>query len=174
MGEKTKEHLKNLLESFDTAMLITRYDDREHARPMAVAGVEGATTLWFVTHDEAPKSEEIRKDPRVSATFQSGSRFVALSGVATLVTDRAKVHELWRTAWKAWFPNGKDDPSLRLIRVDVTDAEFWDNAGTKGIRYFFEAAKAIVEHRRAETVESQHGRVKSVETNGPASQSGRS
>jgi general stress protein 26 len=161
MGENSKEHLKELLESFDTAMLITRAGEREHARPMAVAGVEGANTLWFVTATTAPKSEEIRRDSRVSVTFQSDWRFVALSGRATLVTDRAKLDQLWKPAWKVWFPEGKDDPTIALIRVTVTDAEFWDNAGTKGIRYAFEAAKALLTNERPPEVEGLHGRVKS-------------
>jgi general stress protein 26 len=142
-------------------MLITHHGEGEHARPMAVAGVEGVNTLWFVTSLNAPKSEEIRRDARVSATFQSDKRYVALSGQAELITDRAKIHQLWKPAWKVWFPEGKDDPSLALIRVTVNDAEFWDDAGTKGLRYVFEAAKALLSKERPGHVEGLHGRVKS-------------
>lgn len=157
MGESTKQHLQELLQSFDTAMFITHHGEQEHARPMAVAGVEGVNTLWFVTSQDTPKSEEIRRDPRVSATFQAQNRYVALSGRAELVTDRAKIHKLWKPSWKVWFPNGKDDPKLTLIRVTVHDAEYWDNAGTKGISYAFQAAKALI---TKEPPEVEHGRVK--------------
>lgn len=163
MGERTKEHLRELLYSFDTGILITRHEEQEHARPMVVAAVEGANTLWFVTSDQSPKAVEIQRDARVSATFQSSRRFVALSGRAELVKDRAKLDELWRLSWKAWFPNGKDDPAISLIRVDVTDAEFWDNSGAKGIRYAFDLAKAWVTKKVPTITEAQHGRVKSVE-----------
>jgi general stress protein 26 len=171
MNENPKEHLKELLESFDTAMLITRCGELEHARPMAVAKVEthgDVTTIWFVTSRDAPKSDEIRNDSRVSATFQSGSRYVALSGTAELAADPAKIKELWKPTWKVWFPEGKDDPKLELIKVNVTDAEFWDNAGTKGIRYVFEAAKALMRHKTPEPMAGLHGRVKqSGETPAP-------
>lgn len=163
MSDTDRDHLKSLLESFDTAMLITRCGEHEHARPMAVAKVETngeVTSIWFVTARDAPKSDEIRKDVRVSATFQSERRFIALSGTAELVTDRAKVKELWNPTWKVWFPDGKDDPKLELIRVTVTDAEFWDNAGTKGIRYVFEAARALVHHKQPGPMAGLHGRVK--------------
>ena len=160
MGESNQDHLKDHLESFDTAMLITHHGEREHARPMAIAGVEDADTLWFVTAEDAPKSDEIRSDARASVTLQSATRYVALSGVASLVDDRRKIHELWKPTWKAWFPNGKDDPKLVLIRVTVTDAEYWDNAGTKGIRYAFAAAKALVTGETAAPASGQHGRVK--------------
>ena len=159
MGESTKEHLKSLLESFDTAMLVTEDGDELHARPMAVADLEEASTLWFVTSRETPKSYEIQRDRRVSVTFQSSARYVALSGVADLVDDRARIHRLWKPSWRVWFPNGADDPQLVLIRVTVTDAELWDNAGSKGIRYAFEAAKALLRREAPAPVEGQHGRV---------------
>lgn len=169
MGESTKEHLKELLASFDTAMLITRDGEQEHARPMALAGVDGANVLWFVTSQWSPKVGEIQQDRRVSATFQSSKRFVALSGTAQLVKDRAKIEALWKAEWKVWFPDGKDDPKISLIRVNVTDAEFWDNAGTNGIKYAFEAAKAVLKGEEPKPVPGVHGR---IETNGntPSSQ----
>lgn len=169
MGEKSTKHLKELLEAFDTAMLITRHGEEAHARPMAVAGVEGANTVWFVTGDRSPKAEEIRDDARVSVTFQGPLKFIALSGRASLVQDPKKIDELWQTSWKAWFPDGKDDPSISLIRVTVTDAEFWDTAGTKGIKYAFEVAKAAVTGSTPEIAPGQHGRVQNPAGGAPVS-----
>ena len=161
MGEISKtRHLNELLESFDTAMLLTRDGDENHARPMAIAAIEGGNTLWFVTSNESPKAEEIRSDRRVSVTLQSNRRFVALSGTSTLVRDRTRIEALWKDAWKVWFPKGKEDPSIALIKVNVEDAEFWDNAGGKGIRYVFEAAKALMSGERPDPVPGAHGRVK--------------
>ncbi|MBX3232146.1 MAG: pyridoxamine 5'-phosphate oxidase family protein [Labilithrix sp.] len=169
MGESSKAHLKELLESFDDAMLITRHGEEMHARPMAVADVEGANTLWFVTSTGAPKSDEIRLDSRVSVTFQSSTRFVALSGRGVLVHDKAKIDQLWKPSWKAWFPNGKDDPSIALIQVTVTDAELWDNAGLKGIRYAFEVAKAALTGTTPDVDAAQHARVKPTNGDAPVS-----
>ena len=53
-------------------------------------------------------------DPRVNVVMQDGRRFVSLSGVASVVDDRALIEELWSESWKVWFPKGKDDPSLRI------------------------------------------------------------
>ncbi len=167
---ESQEHLKDLLEWFDTAMFITHHGERQHARPMTIAAVEGANTLWFATSQDAPKSDEIRSDARASVTMQSPKRYVALSGVATLVEDRAKIHQLWKPTWKAWFPNGKDDPKLVLIRLTVTDAEFWDNAGAKGIRYAFEVAKAMVKGEQPASVAAQHARVQAGDGGEPVSQ----
>lgn len=163
MGESAKrKHLHELLEAFDTAMFMTRHGEALHARPMAVAGVEGTSCVWLATSLGSPKVDELRRDPRVSLTFQSErGRYVALSGSAELVTDRPKIHSLWKDAWRVWFPEGKDDPLLALVRIVVDDAEFWDDAGSRGVRHAFEAVKALASRDRPEPVPGEHGRVKS-------------
>jgi general stress protein 26 len=142
-------------------MFVTRHGEELHARPMAVAAVEGTNCVWLATSIDSPKAEEIRRDPRVSATFQSDKgRYVALSGSAELVPDRAKIDSLWKEVWRVWFPQGKKDPSLALIRITVDDAEFWDDAGAKGVRHVFEQVKAVVTRERPAPVPGEHGRVK--------------
>jgi hypothetical protein len=43
----------------------------------------------------------------------------------------------------AWFPEGKDDPRLTLIRMDLSDAAVWlTEAGP--VRMAFEIAKANI------------------------------
>jgi general stress protein 26 len=164
MGEIAKtQQLAELLESFDTAMLITRHGDGDHARPMAIAEIEGASTIWFVTSNDSPKADEIRKDSRVSVIFQSERKFIALSGTSSIIRERARIDVLWKEVWKVWFPNGKTDPSIALIKVEVQDAEFWDNAGGKGIRYAFEAVKGLIKGERPDAVPGAHGRVKQDE-----------
>src|SRR5688500_18354491 len=78
MGQSAKQHLSKLLESFDTAMLITKYGDGDHARPMAIAEVDGASTIWFVTSTASPKLTELSRDSRVAVTCQSDKKYVAL------------------------------------------------------------------------------------------------
>jgi general stress protein 26 len=101
MSTDTKEKLHELLEEFDTAMLVTRTDSGElRARPMAVAQVEPDGTLWFMTQHASPKVEEIDHDDRVAVVMQSAMKFVSISGEATPVDDRQKVEELWHESWK--------------------------------------------------------------------------
>jgi general stress protein 26 len=45
---------------------------------------------------------------------------------------------MWNPLYKAWFPNGKDDPNITVLRVDVTEGEYWEANSSKlimGIRY---------------------------------------
>jgi len=52
--------------------------------------------------------------------------FACLAGRATIDNDRAMVDKLWSRAAEAWFPGGKDDPNLALLRFDIDDAELWE------------------------------------------------
>ena len=153
------EHLYELLEGFDTAMLVTRAADGHlHARPMAVAELRADADAYFVTSIETPKVAEIRADADVLLTFQSQSQYAAVYGRVNVVRDRELIDRLWKEAWKVWFPRGKSDPSIALLRFDAEHGEFWNNAGMQGVRYAFEAAKAYVRGERPGTSREQHGR----------------
>ena len=155
-----KEHLYDLLQDFDTAMLITRSTDGGmHARPMAVAELEGDGDALFVTRIDSPKVAEIESDADVTLTFQHSNKFAAVYGRAMLVRDRALIERLWKEAWKVWFPQGKADPTLTLLKFDADHGEYWDNTGMEGMKYVFEAAKAYARGDTPRTDEKQHGRV---------------
>ncbi|MFO0746643.1 MAG: pyridoxamine 5'-phosphate oxidase family protein [Myxococcota bacterium] len=158
-----KQTMRELLAKFDTAFLVSHAHGagHYHARPMAVAGKDDDGDLWFVTAIESPKVREIEADPKVLVTFQDGQRFMAMTGEAQVVRDRKKLDEVWSPTMKVWFPEGKDDPSVALLKVDVHEAEYWDNHGVAGLKYLFKAAKALVTGSRVETGDGrQHDRVK--------------
>jgi general stress protein 26 len=145
MATQIGEKLRELLEDFDSAMLVTRTAAGElRSRPMAVADVEPSGLLWFVTERHSGKLEEIARDSHVNVSMQSRMKFVSISGTAVAVDDPRKVAEVWNEAWKVWFPGGKDDPCLTLLKVHAEQGEYWDNSGMSGIKYLIEAGKAYL------------------------------
>jgi general stress protein 26 len=127
---------------FSTAMLVTRRPDGQlRARPLTFAG-EHDGLLCFSTSAESPKVAELSDDPRVAVTMQDDSRYVSISGTAELSDDPALIEKLWREPWRVWFPEGKSDPELRILRVRPVLAEYWDQSGVKGIKYLIEMVKA--------------------------------
>jgi general stress protein 26 len=145
MATSPHTKLQELLEAFDVAMLVTRTTDGQlRARPMALAEVEPDETLWFLTDRHSGKVEELERDRHVAVTMQSKSKFVSLSGTASPVEDWERVARLWKAEWQAWFPGGKDDPNLVLLRVDGQAGEYWDSSGASGVKYLVEAGKALL------------------------------
>jgi general stress protein 26 len=154
--------IRELLEDFDTAMLITQARGQAaRARPMAIARVEADCSLWFFTGRDTEKVQEIQSNDHVLIACQNERRrYISLSGSAELVSDRAKAGELWKPSFKAWFPRSVDDPNLLLIVVHPQAAEYWDNQGINSIRYLFEATRAYATGTRPRVKEGQqHGKV---------------
>ena len=115
-----------LVRGAKVAMLTTMAEDGEHhSRPLAVQEVEFGGELWFFTQDPSDKVQQIGEHPKVNAAMQSGKGFLSIAGTAEIVHDRDRVDEFWSPSVEAWFPGGKDDPTVALIRVRPSSAEFW-------------------------------------------------
>lgn len=131
MDNKKQEAIKklrDLIQDVDTAMLTTIDGGVLRSRPMDTQEVEFDGDLWFMTSTENHTVDEINKDNRVNVSYAmpDDDTYVSVSGRAEFTTDQAKINELWSPAHKAWFPEGKDDPNLILLKVAVEQAEYWD------------------------------------------------
>lgn len=158
-----QKHLYELLKDFSTAMLVSRdAAGHLHARPMAVADLRPDADAYFATSVESPKVAEIQNAPDVMISFQGKSQFATVTGTASIVRDRALIDKLWSEAWRVWFPGGKDDPNLVLIKVDAQEGEYWDNSGLNGLRYAFEGLKAVVKGERPQTDSDTHAKLRLV------------
>jgi general stress protein 26 len=156
-----RQRLHELLESFSNAMLVTTTPEGGlHARPMAIAELEPDADAYFVTSSDSPKVGEVLHDRDVLLTFQAENRYAALYGRMVTIEDRALLDRLWKESWKVWFPRGKADPSLTLLKFEATSGEFWDNAGMRGLKYVFEATKAYLQGETPKTDKDLHGRVR--------------
>ena len=136
MADTRAEHiaqLAELIKDVEVAMFTTTgVDGRLYSRPLGTQEVEFDGDLWFATSADSPKVAEIALNPRVNVAYASPSKnsYVSVAGTARIVDDRAKIDALWSPAMKLFFPEGKDDPNLRLIHVQAESAEYWDGPGT--------------------------------------------
>lgn len=161
MTSDATKHLEDIAAAFDSAFFVTRRPDGSlHARPMMLAEREHNGDLWFATNMDSPKIAELEADPHATVTMQDHNTYLCIEGRCELVRDRTKLDQIWSPAWTAWFPKGKDDPTLVLIRLRAQTGEYWDRSGLKGLRYLYESAKAIFRGRRMDTGDrDQHARV---------------
>jgi len=129
--EDDLQKLRELVKDIDFCMLTTVDEGGDlHSRPMSSNGdIDGDGDIWFFTNASSHKVSEIAKLPRVNVSFADpdNQRYVSISGKAQLVRDREKIDELWRPEFKIWFPEGKDDPEVALLRVSLEKAEYWDS-----------------------------------------------
>lgn len=126
------EKLRELMEDIDFAMLTTVDGDGNlRSRPMSTQQTEFDGDLWFFTAADSAKAAEIQRNGRVNVSYSrpDDQTYVSVSGTAALMNDKRKKEELWSPVYKVYFPDGLDDPNLRLLKVEVEKAEYWESRG---------------------------------------------
>ena len=152
------QKIRDLVKNIDFCMLTTVDEDGDlHSRPMSSNGdIDPNGDLWFFTAASSHKVSEIAKLPKVNVSFADpeNQHYVSITGIAQLVRDRQKIDELWRPEFKMWFPEGKDDPEVALLRVKMEKAEYWDSP-TSTIAYIVNFVSSVVTGKEAEYGENK-------------------
>jgi general stress protein 26 len=133
-GEAAHEKISELAKGIHICMMTTvRADGAMGSRPMALQDKPFDGTLWFLTRVGSDKVDEIKQDQHILLSFADpgSSKYITLRGRASVNQDKAKIKELWNMMYKAWFPKGEDDPEIAVLRVDVTDGDYWEASGLK-------------------------------------------
>ncbi len=122
------------IDDIEIAMMTSRRADGHlQSRAMATQKRAEGADLWFVSCDGTQKLRDIAADPHVNLSYYKDRtrEWVSVSGLATVSRDRAKIHELYASDWKMWFPDEgdprhgtPDDPRMVLIGVNVHAAVF--------------------------------------------------
>ncbi|MCU1405891.1 MAG: ral stress protein [Glaciihabitans sp.] len=140
MTEATKEDIQKVATLVKAAKVgvLTTVSAEGHlvSRPLAMQEIEFDGDLWFFTQHPSPKTDEIRENPEVNVAFDSGKGWVSVAGTASVLQDPAKIDELWNTRAAAWFPDGREDPSIALIKVHAHTAEYWSTDAPKAVNLF--------------------------------------
>ncbi len=111
---------------------------------------EETGVLYFSTSVDTGKVEEIEQHPHVNINMQSSSQFVSLSGEAIVSNDRDLIADMYNASWKAWYPDGPEQKDIRLIKFNPEQAEYWNLAGLKGLKFLWEAGKAIAQDEQVD------------------------
>jgi general stress protein 26 len=129
MSQKSLSDLSEKMRQIDIAMLSTHAEDGSIAsRPMSNNGeVEYEGHSYYFTMEDTHTVGEIRRDPKVSLTFQGPKAFaVAVEGRAEIIQDKAQFQEHWSADIDKWFAQGIDTPGLALIKVSASRIHYWD------------------------------------------------
>lgn len=124
--------LGELITGMEVAMLTTRAADGSLlSRPVQTLKLDAAGDLIFFTAADSHKIAQLEADHDLNLAYahQSDHRYVSVRGRASVDRDRALIDELWSPMQKVFFPQGKDDPQLVVLRVHVRDASYWESAG---------------------------------------------
>ncbi|MGH8173978.1 MAG: pyridoxamine 5'-phosphate oxidase family protein [Rhodanobacteraceae bacterium] len=124
--------LGELIDGIEVAMLTThKADGSMVCRPLQTLEFDRAGELVFFTGADSHKVGELEANPDVNIAYANprNQAYVSVRGTASIDRDRATIDELWSPVQKIFFPEGKDDPNLVVLRVRVRDAAYWESAG---------------------------------------------
>jgi general stress protein 26 len=124
-------------------------------RPMSVQKVCDQGNFWFLSPGDSDKNQEIAADSRVQLFISNTSNYEFLSvyGKATITRDRQKIDEFWKDIDKAWFPEGKDDPNITIIKVTPEEGFYWDTKAGKLVSFIKILSSAVTGKTMEEGVE---------------------
>lgn len=132
-GKEHDDHVDRVWElakRIGIAMFVTWDGKDQRARPLAATVEKDEGAIYFLIDVNGEKDDQLAEFPHVSVSFadHKHSKYVALSGKATVSNDRARIKELWTPFAKAWW-DSPEDPAIRVIKMVPQDAELWDSPG---------------------------------------------
>lgn len=132
-GKEHDDHVDRVWElakRIGIAMFVTWDGKEQRARPLAATVEKDEGAIYFLIDVNGEKDDQLAEFPHVSVSFadHKHSKYVALSGKATVSNDRARIKELWTPFAKAWW-DSPEDPAIRVIKMVPQDAELWDSPG---------------------------------------------
>ncbi|KAA0913609.1 MULTISPECIES: pyridoxamine 5'-phosphate oxidase family protein [Psychrobacter] len=123
--------IQAMVKDIKYTMMTTRNGENHlHSCPMNTTETSiGAKEIWFIGHKPSETVDNIKQNPEVNLAYvtQESDKYLSISGSAELVEDEEKLNELWSVMYNAYFEQGKEDPSVQLIKVVPHGAEYWAN-----------------------------------------------
>ena len=138
--------LKELAEKIKVCMLCTNLTTAPFStRPMGISEVDSDGKLWFLSAAASKKNQEIKQDEKVQLIFSdsSNTHFLNVFGEADIFDDEKSIEKAWTPLAKAWFPEGKEDMHVTVIKVHPLDAYYWDTKDGKMISLLKIATSAL-------------------------------
>tara|TARA_B100000678_G_scaffold232783_1_gene201691 strand:+ start:1067 stop:1549 length:483 start_codon:yes stop_codon:yes gene_type:complete len=145
LTQEEQTRVWELVEPVKTAMLVTLEQDVPQARPMQLVQDEFDGTFYFFTAHPSDKTMEAleHRDVCVAFSCPKSQTYVSLSGQASISKDQALIDKYWNAFIAAWFPNGKEDSTVAILKVACYQGEYWQGEGTKVTQLFKYAKSAI-------------------------------
>lgn len=134
------QKLAGMIKDIKFTMMSTVDEDGSiYSRPMATQVLDENTfdgKLWFFTMRDSLKVHNIEHDQHVNLAYSepSDQKYVSVIGKAMLSEDKQLMKKLWNPTYKAFFPEGLNDPQILLIGVEVEKAEMWDSPSSKVVQ----------------------------------------
>lgn len=130
-----KDNAKRLLEAGSTVFLVTAGDDGQpDVRAMATVANEGIMTVWMLTGKCSDKYRELSRNSQCllyATDLEDTESYMELRlwGEMEVLDDAASRARFWRDDYQCYFPAGKDDPNLCVMKFTAASGVLQTSTG---------------------------------------------
>ncbi len=138
--------LRELIGDVRVAMATTVTPAGElHSRPLTIGAIDDDATFRFLVDGSASWVSGLRHGEAMNLAITNDDDRVWLSvaGTVSITDDQAAAHRLWGPEAEQFFPDGLDDPNLRVLEVTPSTAEYWDAPSSTIARLAVKAGSLI-------------------------------
>jgi general stress protein 26 len=127
-----KQRFWKALDDSPFVMLAVEGADGGHSQPMTAQLHDGFDdAVFFFTSAENPFARAAGEGRRALIHYSAKGHdlFAAVHGTLAIDRDEATIDALYSPVVAAWYEEGREDPKLTLLRLDLGRAQIWE-AGT--------------------------------------------
>jgi general stress protein 26 len=120
--EITKRFWKEL--AISPYVMVGLEDGHRHHLPMtAQLDPDAEHRIWFYTS----RGNRLAPGGPAMAHFASQGHdlFACIDGTLSEESDPAVIDRFWSKTVESWYPSGRHDPKLMMLRFDLGTAEIW-------------------------------------------------
>lgn len=143
---KTKDDPRGQLwDKIDEAMavMVASPDRQQHMQPMGPNVARDENAIWFYTRTDTDLAlASVAGGPvHVCVVSKDEDYHACLHGELELIHSREHIERYWNSVVEAWYPEGKNDPALTMLRFRPQSAAIWASTGGT-LKFGWEIAKS--------------------------------
>lgn len=98
-----------------------------HSMPMTAQFDGRHGPIWFYGSRSSRLAEGLASSNDAMAQYvgEGHNIFACIAGKLTVDNNPAIIDKFWSNTVEAWYPQGKSDPDLVMLRFDPSDIEIW-------------------------------------------------
>lgn len=149
LGDFKDNPHKHLLEQLADArcVMLGSPNPDEHMQPMSpqldedlIKNYTGTVYFYSDKTSDLGKAVMTRAD-NVMMTYMTKDYQACVSGRLSVATEAGLVDRFWNPIVASWYPGGKADSKMLMLKFEMKDAALWASSGNP-IKFLYETAKA--------------------------------